>query len=84
MDIGVGCEAVIAVPQPHLNILHRIAQIQEDGRAGMPKVVETDGAQGILFQQLLEFLAYKVRLQEHAHIVHAYEVQVVPVVGGTT
>ena len=36
MDIGVGSEAVIAVPQPHLNILHRIAQIQEDGRAGMP------------------------------------------------
>ena len=49
----------------------------------MPQVVEPDGTQAVLYQNLLEFLAYEVRLEQHAHLVHADEVQVLPVVAGT-
>lgn len=34
----------------------------------MPEIVEADGAQSILLQQLLELLTDKVRLQKHTHI----------------
>lgn len=80
MDIGVGGEVVVAVAQPLLDILHRIVQIQHDGGAAVAEVVEPDGAQTVLCQDLLELLADEVRLQEHPHLVHADEVQVLPVV----
>ena len=48
----------------------------------MAEVVEADGAQTVFCQDLLELLADKVRLEEHPHLVHADEVQVVPVVAG--
>ena len=49
----------------------------------MPQVVEPDGAQSVLYQNLLELLADEVRLEQHAHLVHADEVQVFPVIAGT-
>ena len=69
--------------EPLLDIFHRIVQVQHDGGAAVPQVVEPDGAQAVLYQNLLEFLAHEVRLQQHAHLVHADEVQVFPVIAGT-
>ena len=83
MDIGVGGEIIVAVAKPLLDILHRIVQVQHDGGAAMSEVVEADGAQAVLYQNLLEFLAHEIRLQQHSHLVHADEVQVLPVVAGT-
>ena len=42
----------------------------------MPQIMETDFPQAIFFQQALEFLTDKIRLQKHSHIVYANEVQV--------
>ena len=83
MDIGVGGEVIVAVAEPLLDILHRIIQVQHDGGAAVTQVVEADGAQSVLYQNLLELLAHEVRLEQHAHLVHADEVQVLPVITGT-
>ena len=83
MNIGISGEIIVAVSEPLLDILHRIIQVQHDGGAAMPQVVEADGAQAVLYQNLLEFLAHEVRLEQHAHLVHADEVQVLPVIAGT-
>ena len=83
MDIGVGGEIIVAVAKPLLDILHRIVQVQHDGGAAVPQVVEADRAQAVLYQNLLEFLAHEIRLEQHAHLVHADEVQVLPVVAST-
>lgn len=83
MDIGVGGEVVVAVAQPLLDILHGIVQVQHDGGAAVPQVVEADGAQTVFCQDLLELLADEVRLEEHPHLVHADEVQILPVIAGT-
>ena len=82
MDIGVGGEVVVAVAQPLLDILHRIVQVQHDGGATVPQIVEANGAQTVLCQDLLELLADEIRLEEHTHLIHADEVQVLPVVAG--
>lgn len=42
----------------------------------VPQIMETDFPQAIFFQQALEFLTDKIRLQKHSHIVYANEVQV--------
>ena len=83
VDIGVGCKVIVAVAEPLLDIFHRIVQLQHDGGAAVAEVVEADGAQAVFRQDLLELLADEVRLQEHPHLVHADEVQVLPVVAGT-
>ena len=83
MDIGVGCKIVVAVAEPLLYIFHRIIQVQHDGGAAVPQVVEADGTQAVFCQDLLELLTDEVRLQEHPHLVHADEVQVLPVIAGT-
>ena len=83
MDIGVGGKIVVAVAEPLLDILHGIVQVQHDGGAAVTKVVEADGAQAVFCQDLLELLADEVRLEEHPHLVHADEVQVLPVIAGT-
>lgn len=83
MDIGVGGEVIVGMAKPLLDILHRIVQVQHDGGAAVPQVVEADRAQAVLYQNLLELLAHEVRLEQHAHLVHADEVQVLPVVAGT-
>lgn len=49
----------------------------------MSEVVEPDGAQTVFYQNLLELLAHEIRLEQHAHLVHADEVQVIPVVADT-
>ena len=46
--------------------------------------METDFPQAIFFQQALEFLTDKIRLQKHSHIVYAFEVQVVLIVAAAT
>lgn len=83
MDIGVGGEIIVAVAQPLLDILHGIVQVQHDGGAAVAQIVEADGAQAVFCQDLLELLADEVRLEEHPHLVHTDEVQVLPVVAGT-
>ena len=83
MGIGVGGEVVVAVAEPLLDILHRIVQVQHDGGATVPQIVEANGTQAVLCQDLLELLADEVRLEEHPHLVHADEVQVLPVIAGT-
>ena len=83
MDIGVGGKIIVAVAEPLLDILHRIVQVQHDGGAAVPQVMEPNGAQAVLYQNLLEFLAHEVRLEQHAHLVHADEIQVFPVIAGT-
>lgn len=82
MDVGVGGEVVVAVAEPLLDILHRIVQVQHDGGATVPQIVEANGTQTVLRQDLLELLADEVRLEEHPHLVHADEVQILPVVAG--
>lgn len=56
VQIGVRREIIIAVPEPGLNILQRIAQVQHNGGTAMTEIMETDGTQVILLQQLLELL----------------------------
>ena len=50
----------------------------------MSEIVEADGAQAVLCQNLLELLAHEVGLEQHAHLVHADEVLVLPVIAGTS
>ena len=83
VDIGVGSEVIVGMAQPLLDILHCIIQVQHDRGAAVTEVVEADGTQAVLYQNLLEFLAHEVRLEQHAHLVHADEVQVFPVIAGT-
>ena len=35
-DVGVGGKIVVAVPQPGLNVLQRVAQVQHDRGAAVP------------------------------------------------
>ena len=36
VDVGVGGKIVVAVPQPGLNVLQRVAQVQHDRGAAVP------------------------------------------------
>lgn len=82
MHIRVGSEVVVAVAQPLLDVFHRVIQVEQDRGAAVPEVVKPDGAQTVFCQDLLELLADEVRLQEHAHLVHADEVQVLLIITG--
>ena len=56
VQIGIRRKVVVAVSEPGLNILQRIAQVQHNGGTAMAKIMKPDGAQIVLPQQLLELL----------------------------
>lgn len=62
MQVGIRRKIIIAMAQPSLNIFQGIAQIQHNGGTAVAKVVESDGSQSILFQELLKLLGHVVRL----------------------
>ena len=45
VDVGVGGKIVVAVPQPGLNVLQRVAQVQHDRGAAVPQIMEADAAE---------------------------------------
>ena len=56
VQIGVRREIIIAVPEPGLNILQRIAQVQHNGGTAMAEIMKPDGAKIVLPQELLKLL----------------------------
>ena len=40
MDIGIGSKAVIAMPQPGLNVLHGIAKVEHNRRTAVTEIME--------------------------------------------
>ena len=84
MDIGVGGKCVITMAQPGLDIFHGIPQVEHDGSAAVPQIVEPNGTQFVLLQELLEFLTYIIRLQNRPHLIHTDKIQITLIIGGTT
>ena len=76
MDIGVGGKCVITMAQPGLDIFHGIPQVEHDGSAAVPQIVEPNGTQFVLLQELLEFLTYIIRLQNRPHLIHTDKIQI--------
>ena len=79
--VDIRRRAEIAVPQPLLNLLHRDAVGQQKTGAGVPKIMQTDDAQVVLFKNPLEAVRQRVRLQPFPDLVHADVVQIVRAVG---
>lgn len=79
--VDVCRRAEIAVPQPLLNLLHRDAVGQQKTGAGVPKIMQTDDAQVVLFKNPLEAVRQRVRLQPFPDLIHADVVQIVRAVG---
>ena len=79
--VDIRRRAEIAVPQPFLNLLHRDAVGQQEAGAGVPKIMQTDDAQVVLFENPLEAVRQRVRLQPFPDLVHADVVQIVRAVG---
>ena len=52
MGIYIGCSREVAVTEPFLDLFHRDAVGEQQRRAAMPEIVETDMPQPILVQQL--------------------------------
>ena len=50
--INICCGAHIAVSEPHLNDLHIDILCNQERRAGVAQVVESDRSQSVLFQHL--------------------------------
>lgn len=84
MDVRIGCEAIVAVSQPSLNIFHGITQVHHDRGATMSEIVEANFSEAILYKQLLKFLADEVRLEQHTDAVHTYKISVILVIGIAT
>lgn len=66
MNVGVGSEIIVAVPQPCLNVLERVAEVQHDRCTTMSQVVKTNGAQSIFIEDLRKFAGYIVGLDQRA------------------
>ena len=82
VDVGVGGKIVVAVPQPGLNVLQRVAQVQHDRGAAVPQIMEADAAELVFLQDLLKFLGNIVRLEQGPQIVHADEIRVTGIIAG--
>ena len=83
VDIGIGSKAVVAMPQPGLDVLHGIAKVEHNRRAAMSQIMKTNGAKAVQLQNLLKFLTDKIRLQEHSHGIHADKIVVFVNVGAS-
>ena len=79
--VDVRRRAEIAVPQPLLDLLHRDTVGQQEAGAGVPKIMQTDDAQVVLFENPLEAVRQRVRLQPFPDLVHADVVPIVRAVG---
>lgn len=52
MNVGVGGEIIVAMAQPCLNVLERVAEVQHDRCTTMSQVVKTNGAQSIFIEDI--------------------------------
>ena len=62
MGVDVAGGADVTVAQPLLDVLESHTVCIEQGRTGVPEIVETDAAQSVLFQKLREGLREIPRL----------------------
>ena len=61
VDVGVGGKIVVAVPQPGLNVLQRVAQVQHDRGAAVPLRYNKDKRKNPLFSRVSAFVvAYSI------------------------
>ena len=71
MRVDVGRRGEIAVSEPLLNLLHRHTVRQHHARAAVPEIVEADGTQSVVLQQLAKCRGDVVGLDQIAHLIDA-------------
>ena len=76
MGINIGCGREVAVTEPLLDLLHRDAVGEQQRRAAMPEIVETDMPQAVLIQQLWKCRGEIVGRNQRSHLIHADVVQI--------
>ena len=80
MNVGIGSEIVVAVAQPCLNVLERVAEVQHDRCTTMSQVVKTNRAQSIFIEDLRKFAGHIVRLDQRAQLINADKIQIARVI----
>ena len=68
MCVDVGGGADIAVPQPLLDLLHGNAVFEQQRRAAVPQIVQTDVPQSLFPQQLAEAIGASARFEDVADL----------------
>ena len=81
--VDVRCGAEIAVPQPFLDLLHRNAVGQQKAGTAVPKVVQTNNAHAVGFQDALEAAGKRVGLQPFTQLIHTDVIKVIRAIGAS-
>ena len=76
MGIYIGCGRKVAVTEPILNLLHRDTVGEQQRRAAMPEIVETNMPQAVFIKQLRKCGGEIVRRNQRPHLIHADVVQI--------
>ena len=83
MRVDVGRRGEVAVSEPLLNLLHRNAVRQHHACTAVPEIVEADGTQSVVLQQLAKCRGDVVGLDKIAHLIDADVADVVRAVASS-